>query len=110
MPLTISAEPVPIQVDQDGVARIGGTRVTLDTVIYVFDDGATPEEIVQRFPTLCLVDVYAVIAFYLRHREEVKLYLNDREREAEQIRREVQSRFDQRGIRERLLARRAEKG
>jgi len=36
--------------DSHGVLRVGGTRVTLDTVIAVFKEGATPEEIVYRYP------------------------------------------------------------
>jgi uncharacterized protein (DUF433 family) len=100
-----AAEPVPLATDADGVIRVGGTRVTLETVIDVYNTGATPEEIVQDFPVLHLDDVYAVITYYLRHRQEVDSYMNRRRALAEEIRREVEARFPQTGLRERLLAR-----
>jgi uncharacterized protein (DUF433 family) len=59
---TGTTEPVPLQTDADGVIRIGGTRVTLDTLAAAFDAGATAEEIVQQYPSLALADVYSVIA------------------------------------------------
>jgi uncharacterized protein (DUF433 family) len=109
MSLFISAEPVPLEADADGVMRIGGTRVSLDTVVAAFNDGATPEEIVKQYPSLQLADVYAVISYYLRRRTDVEAYLRQRQQEAERIRRENESRFDPQGIRDRLLARRSQK-
>jgi len=67
MTLTILAEPVPLKTNPNGVVYVGGTRVTLDTVVAVFKQGATAEEIVHRYPSLRLGDVYASIAFYLNH-------------------------------------------
>jgi uncharacterized protein (DUF433 family) len=75
MTIPIAAEPVPLEMDAEGVMRIGRTRVTLDTMIAAFVDGATAEEIVQQYPSLNLADVYAVIAYYLRRRSEVEAYL-----------------------------------
>ncbi len=100
-------EAVPLKMDGDGVWRVGGYRVTLDTIVGAFQDGATPEEIAQQYPPLPLADIYAVIGYYLHHQPEVEADLERRQREAEVLRREVEARFDQRGIRERLLARRA---
>jgi uncharacterized protein (DUF433 family) len=54
-------EVMPLEVDQDGTVRVGKTRVTLDTVIAAFTEGATAEEIVQQYPSLQLADVYHVI-------------------------------------------------
>ncbi len=62
MAFTINTEPVPLLTDKDGVVRVGGTRVTLDTVVAAFKEGATAEEIVQQYPSLELADVYAVIS------------------------------------------------
>ncbi len=107
MTLDIEAMPVPLRVDAYGVVRVGATRVPIDTVVYAFNDGATPEEIVLRFDTLHLADVYAVISYYLRHQADVDAYLRQREQEANQLQRENEARFDHKGIRERLLARRA---
>ena len=74
MGLMIAHEPVPLRATEDGVVRVGGTRVTLDTVATAFEEGATAEEIVQQYPTLRLADTYAVIGYYLRHRSEVEAY------------------------------------
>jgi uncharacterized protein (DUF433 family) len=99
-------ETIPLVLDRDGVWRVGGTRVTLDLVIGAFEDGATAEEIAQRYPTLQLADVYAVIAYYLRRQPEVQAYLQEREKQAEVVRRENEARFNPNGVRARLLARR----
>jgi len=105
MTLLISAEPAPLIVNTDGVVCVGGTRVTLDTVVSVFKQGATAEEIVYRYPSLKLGDVYASIAFYLNHQQEVEDYLQQREQQAQAIRYINQARFDPQGLRDRLLAR-----
>jgi uncharacterized protein (DUF433 family) len=106
MSLVVTDQPIPLAVDADGVMRVGKTRVTLDTVIAAFREGATPETIAQQYPALALADVYAVISYYLNHRPEVHAYLQQREQAAIQIRQENEARFDPDGIRERLLARR----
>lgn len=99
-------ERVPIHTDADGVVRVAGTRVTLDTVASAFETGATAEEISQQYPTIPLADVYSVITYYLRHKPEVEAYLKEREALAARVREEVERRFPSAGIRGRLLARR----
>ncbi len=106
MTLSILAEPVPLETDVGGVIRVGKTRVTLDTVISAFVDGATAEEITHQYPSLHLADVYSVVAYYLRRRVEVDAYLQQRRRQAHEIRQRNETRFDPSGIRDRLLARR----
>ncbi len=105
MQLEIKAEPAPIRIDDTGVARVGNTRVTLDIVIEDFNNGASAEEIVRSYSSLKLADVYGAIAYYLREKPDVDAYLAERERQAEEVRREYEARFDSVGIRERLLAR-----
>jgi len=105
MSLPLTAGPLPLNADADGVVRVGGTRVTLDTIVEAFQEGLTPEEIQQQYPSVGLPDLYSAVTYYLHHREEVEEYLSRRAREREAVRREVESRFDPRGIRERLLAR-----
>ena len=105
----ITSEPAPLEFTNDGVIRIGKTRVTLDTVIAVFKQGTTPEEIAYRYPSLKLADVYATIAFYLNHQQEVEVYLQQRQQQAQEIRRMNEARFDPQGLRDRLLARKAER-
>jgi uncharacterized protein (DUF433 family) len=105
MPLSLATEPVPLTTDADGVVRAGKTRVTLDTIISAFTDGATAEEIACQYPTVQLADVYAIIAYYLRRPAEVETYLQQRKQQAEAVRQQNEARFDPNGVRDRLLAR-----
>ncbi|HEY8503194.1 MAG TPA: DUF433 domain-containing protein [Gemmataceae bacterium] len=109
MTLRLQSPPLPLRADADGVVRVGGTRVTLDTVIAAFKRGATAEQIAHDYPVLDLADVYAAISFYLNRRDEVERYLAEQRREAEEVRARMEARFDPHGIRERLLARRSRK-
>jgi uncharacterized protein (DUF433 family) len=106
MTMTIAVEKAPLVADSQGVVRVANTRVTLDTVVTAFLEGCTPEEIVEQYPSLQLPDVYLVIGYYLRHRDEVHVYLAERQHQSEKNRQEVEGRFNPIGIRERLLARR----
>ncbi len=104
MSTSTALEPIPLRTDDQGVIRIANTRVRLDTVVSAFETGASAEEIADDYP-LQIDDVYAVITYYLRHQDEVRTYLAQRQRQAETVRRENELRFDHRGLRERLLAR-----
>lgn len=110
MVMSIAIDPVPLIADANGVIRVGKTRVTLDTVVTAFLDGATAEEIVEQYPSLLLSDVYSVIGYYLRHKIEVDAYLSERQARADEVRQEAEKRFNPIGIRERLLARRNQQG
>lgn len=107
MTLLISGEPVPLRTDEAGVVRVGNTRVSLDSVVCDYQSGATAEQIAFDFPTLDLADIHAVIAYYLRHREEVERYLADQQDQAAEVRRRIEPIVAGAEIRERLLARRA---
>ena len=72
-------EEIPLAKDSHGVYRVGGTRVTLDLVVRAFHRGATSEEIVQKFPSLELADVYQVIGYYLKYRAELGEHVKKRE-------------------------------
>jgi uncharacterized protein (DUF433 family) len=111
MTLTIIPEtaPLPLEMNIDGVVLVGKTRVTLDTVINTFIQGTTAEEIVYRYPSLKLADVYAVIAFYLNYQQEVETYLHQRQQQAQVIRKMNEAKFDPQGLRDRLLARQLNK-
>ncbi|MCI0380220.1 MAG: DUF433 domain-containing protein [Gemmataceae bacterium] len=95
-----------LQTDADGVVRVARTRVTLDTVVGAFLEGATPETIADQYPSLTLAQVYMVIAYYLRHQGDVDTYLVSRRQKAAEVRQENEIRFDPTGVRSRLLARR----
>src|SRR3954462_1871850 len=107
MPQVIESETPPLVVDGDGVTRVRGSRVTLDTVVGAFWDGATVEEIGIKYPTRVLAGIYAVIGDYLHHRDEVDAYLREAERQAAEVRAEIDRRSNGTNIRERLLARQA---
>ena len=96
---------VPLEAGQDGIIRIRGTRVRLDTVVYAFNEGATPEEILSQYPVLSLENVYAVIAYYLKNRMTVDAYLSRHKAEATIVREEIESKPEYKEFRERLLAR-----
>ena len=106
MTLSIVAETAPLHENQDGVILVGNTRVTLDTVISVFQQGATAEEIAYRYPSLDLADIYAAIAFYLKHPSNVEAYLQQQQQQSQAIRADNQAKFDPQGLHDRLLARR----
>jgi uncharacterized protein (DUF433 family) len=101
------SEPIPLYTDADGVVRVGNTRVTLDTIVATFSEGATAEEIVQKYPTVKLADVYVVIGYYLNHRAEVEAYLHHRQQQARAVRQLNEARTDMTDLRDRLLARRS---
>ena len=102
----VATEPVPLVHDTDGVMRVRGTRITLDTVFAAFREGATAEEIVQQYPSVSLADVYQVIGYCLRHPSELEAYLAQRRAAGYAARELNESGWPPDGIRDRLLARR----
>lgn len=91
-----------------GTWRVVDTRVSLDSVIHDFWNGAAPEEICQDFPTLTLAQVYSVIAYYLTHRDQVDTYLKEQQRAADEIRQKLENRHSDflADLRQRLLVHR----
>ena len=71
----LTTEPIPLVLGPDGVMRVRGTRVTLETVLAAFAECATAEEIAQRYPSIPLADVYQVIGYWLRHSSELEPYV-----------------------------------
>lgn len=108
MGFALQTEPLPLQKDPEGTLRVGSTRVTLETVVEAFCEGLTAEEIAQQYPSLDLADVYAVVAYYLRHRDEVEAYMEERRERSEAIRRKIEVRCPPDAFRERLTRRRRE--
>ena len=104
-PMVAVIDAIPLLKDEHGVYRVGGTRVSLDLVIYAFDDGATAEEIAKKFPTLALSDVYQVIGYYLKNRAGLAEYFSAREREQQTLLAHHPERSPA-GLRDRLMARR----
>jgi len=109
MPLTIQMDPIPLRVDEYGVVRVGESQVLLDVVVREFNNGADPEAIAHGYSTLKLPDVYAVIAYYLRHGKEIDEYLQARREEAEKLRQEIETKQPSRTeLRAKLLSRKAQ--
>src|SRR3990172_468219 len=109
MTLTIHSDVPPLRVTEDGVVRIADTRIPLERVVRAFLAGMTPEQIVHDFDVLKVADVYAVINYYLHHRDEVDAYMTASDEEAAKTREESENVFDSTGIRARLQARRPPK-
>jgi uncharacterized protein (DUF433 family) len=66
---------------RDGGYYIAGTRVSLDSIVYEFRTGASPESIAQSFPALRLEQVYGAVTFYLANQTQIEQYLAESEKE-----------------------------
>src|ERR1051325_6186575 len=111
MKLVLEAIPVPLRDDGHGGLRVGQTRVRFESVWHLSQQGASPAEIVRAFDTLQAADVYAVLAWALRHPADVDAYLKRREDEAAEIRRKLEeagitpTREESAMLKEKLMAR-----
>lgn len=103
-----TTQPVPLTRGADGVWRVAGSRVTLDSIVHQFKGGATAEQMQEDFPSLTLSDIYAVIAYFLQHPRAVEEYLNESAQAAKEVRREVETGLETKDLRERLSRRRAQ--
>lgn len=101
----IQPDPVPLVMDGAGRLMVVGTRVPIDTLVAAFKRGESPEAIHESFDTVALADVYAVLAYYLRHRADVELYLSERERQGMEAQARMESEHPSDGLRARLVAR-----
>jgi uncharacterized protein (DUF433 family) len=68
---------------RDGAYYLAGTRISLDSVVYSFNQGQSPELIQEDFPSLKRAQIYGAIAFYLDHQAEIDKYLEETQREFE---------------------------
>ncbi|MBI4674355.1 MAG: DUF433 domain-containing protein [Chloroflexi bacterium] len=107
--LVFEKEQVPLHYDKYGAVRVIGSRVTLDTIVSFFEQGESPEEIVDGFPTLRRADVYAIVSYYLKNKTAVRAYLREREKRAKTLRKKVETRSNTRDLKKRLLARQTAK-
>ncbi len=98
---------VPLRTDKDGVVRVGGTRVALDSIVAALHSGETAEEIVEAYPVLLPEEVRPIINYYQSHQRAVDAYVSEREREAARLREEIEAEHDSTSLRARLLTRRA---
>jgi len=107
MTIPVSAQTVPLRTDDGGVIRVGNTRVSLDSVVHTYQQGATAEQISEDFPVLDLADIHMVISYYLRHAEDVNEYLAAQRQEAAELHTRIQADPKTQIIRQRLLEQRA---
>ncbi len=99
---TLAVESLPLATDADGVVRVGGTRVTLDSIYSSFQQGASAEQIALDYPSLELCDVYSVIGYILRHSYEVQQYLATQQGAANEWRAKLEVVLPTSAIRDRL--------
>lgn len=78
-----------IKPTKEGLWRVAGTRVSVDSIVHAFSGGATPEQIVQDYEALTLAQVYGVVHYYLTHRTAVSAYLRRQARMDKKLRREL---------------------
>ncbi|HEY6233415.1 MAG TPA: DUF433 domain-containing protein [Pyrinomonadaceae bacterium] len=69
--------------------RITGTRVSLDSIVYDYLSGLSPENIAENFDTLSLEQVYGAITYYLSHRNEVDQHLMQNREKFEALRKKA---------------------
>ncbi len=56
-----------------GKPRIAGHRIrVMDIVAWHEKRGLSPDEIMSLYPTITLADIYAALAYYFDHREEIE--------------------------------------
>lgn len=103
--VALEPEPVPLIRDEAGRLMVPGSRISLDILVADFKRGKTPEWIHDAYKTVSLADVYAVFAYYLRHKAEVEVYLAEQEREAAEVQERIEAAFPPEGLRAKLLAR-----
>ena len=77
---------IPLTTTPEGVVQVAGTRIGLDIVVEEYNAGMSAEEIAYNYPSLSLSDVYAVITYYLLHKNEVDRYIAQLHQQAEQTR------------------------
>jgi uncharacterized protein (DUF433 family) len=104
--LTLHNVGSPLRLDEGGTVRVGKSRVSLDLVVEQYENGMSPEDMVRAYDTLALADAHAAIAYYLRYRDEVRAYLNQRAEEADSMQAKVEAERP-RVSRDELLARRS---
>jgi uncharacterized protein (DUF433 family) len=109
MTLTISPQPVPLITTEHGDIHVVGTRVSLETIIEDYNNGASPEDMVLSYSSLNLADVHAVITYYLRNKQDVDAYVQQQKHRAKETREHLSIDQSSQELRAKLRARWAEK-
>ncbi len=96
--------PKPVRVE-DGVFKVGDSRISLDSVVYAFNRGDDAVEIQYQYDSLSLAQVHAAIAYYLHNKAKVDTYIVKHEKNREKFWREHEAKNPPKITREILLAR-----
>ncbi len=107
MNLVSASYPHPLREDAHGVVRVGPTRVTLSSVVALFEQGASAEEIALRYDTVPLGDIYATLSFYIAHRDVVRAYIEGEQQASQRAREAAERRSPFVDLRRRLAARKS---
>ena len=75
--------------ERNGGYYLVGSRVSLDSVVWAFLRGESPEGIVESYSVLTLEQVFGALAFYLANRERIDVYLDESRSEFAQMRDEA---------------------
>ena len=88
-----TTQTVPLTLWEDGSIRVKDTRLLVDMIIGAYKRGSSPEEIFDSFPSkeYTVADIYSIIAYYLTHKRQIEKYLATREREAEEIKKQIEA-------------------
>jgi uncharacterized protein (DUF433 family) len=105
---TLVPKSPPLHMLEDGTIRVCGSRIPLDTLFSMYEMGNAPESVVSSFPSLSLGQVHSVFAYIAENRDFVDKYIEVRNEQAEVIRKEIQKRWPTEGLKEKLLARKAQ--
>jgi uncharacterized protein (DUF433 family) len=104
MATLVGTIPKPVRM-VDGVLKVGDTRVSLDTVVYHFNNGEDAAQIQDQYDSMSLAQVHAAIAYYLHNKADVDAYVAEQEVRQEEIRKRIERDFPSKVTREMLLAR-----
>jgi uncharacterized protein (DUF433 family) len=58
-----------------GKAAIGATRVRVNNVVFLHKEGKTIDEIAEQYPDLIYAQIYAALAYYHDHKDEIEAEL-----------------------------------
>lgn len=80
-----------------GKPRIAGHRITVQNIVVIWHEqmGMSPDEILLHYPSINLSDIYAALAYYYDHREEIRKQIEDDENFALKIKNKTVSLIEQ---------------
>jgi uncharacterized protein (DUF433 family) len=107
MSIELRRPTLPLRRDSRGVIRVGGSRVTLESLIGAYLEGESPEGILERFPSLNLAGIHSTIAWYLEHFAEAESYLEQSREEGKSNRSQAERKTPATPLLARLRARRS---